>query len=287
MSSNLLKSGFVSYNTSEKRVIESHKRLEKIIGNTRNLEQRQQMVASDLIEPSEGDELDALFEEEFSQTVYRETADHVSVAPVMHFDGPTPDELIAQAMEEIEQMKAAAQEDIERIKAQAYDAAHHDGRNDGFDYGHAEAVKEIEALKKQLHDKERELEEVYQQKMESLEPLFVDALTDIYEHVIGAKVSTDREIVLHLLGNAIRNVDGGRNFFVRVAKEDYSIVNAHKQQLLERMPNATLEVIEDVTLKSGDCLLETDGGIFDCSVDVELKALNAKLRMLAYQKEGQ
>lgn len=287
MSSNLLKSGFVSYNTDEKRVIESYKRLEKIIGNTRSTEQRQQLVASDLIEPSEGDELDALFEEEFSQTVYRETAEHVSVAPVVHYDGPTPEELIAQAQEEIEQMKAAAQEDIERIKVQAYESAHHDGRNEGFEFGHAEAVKEVEALKQQLRDKEKELEEVYQQKMESLEPLFVDVLTDIYEHVIGAKVSVDKDIVLHLLGNAIRNVDSGRNFFVRVAKEDYDIVNSHKNQLLERMPNATLEVIEDVTLKSGDCLLETDGGIFDCSVDVELKALNAKLRMLAYNKEGQ
>ena len=104
--------------------------------------------------------------------------------------------------------------------------------------------------------------------------------------MIGAKVSTDREIVLHLLGNAIRNVDGRRNFFVRVAKEDYEYVSAHKDELLERMPNATLDVIEDITLKTGDCLLETEGGIFDCSVDVELKALNAKLRMLAYQKEG-
>ena len=285
MSSNLLKSGFITYNTTEKRVIESNERLEKIIGKTLNTGQRQPHVASDFIEPSEPDELDALFEDGFSENVYRESADHVTVTPVMHYDGPSPEELLEKAREEIEQMKAAAQEDIERIKVQAYESACHDGRNEGYDHGHAEAAHEIQEMKQQLRNKERELEEVYQKKMEELEPLFVDELTRIYEHVIGVKVSEDRDIVLHVLGNAIRNVDSGHQFFVRVSTNDYDAVNEKKHQLIERMPNATLEVIEDVTLKPGNCLLETEGGIFDCSIDVELRALNAKLRMLAYQKE--
>ena len=39
---------------------------------------------------------------------------------------------------------------------------------------------------------------------------------------------------------------------------------------------------EDVTLKKNQCLIETDGGIFDCSLGVELKELKKQLLLLSY-----
>ena len=29
-------------------------------------------------------------------------------------------------------------------------------------------------------------------------------------------------------------------------------------------PNATVEIVKDITLGKGECLIETEGGIFDC-----------------------
>jgi len=45
-------------------------------------------------------------------------------------------------------------------------------------------------------------------------------------------------------------------------------------------PDANLEIVEDPTLNENECIIETDGGIFDCSVGVELEELSRKLKTL-------
>ena len=93
--------------------------------------------------------------------------------------------------------------------------------------------------------------------------------------------------MLHLLDNAIRNIEGGRNFLVHVSKEDRDEVEEHKDLLLRGLGSGTsIDIIEDMTLKKGDGFIETDSGIFDFSVTTELELLNKELRLLAYSKDG-
>ena len=45
-----------------------------------------------------------------------------------------------------------------------------------------------------------------------------------------------------------------------------------------------IEIIEDIALVKGDCLIETDGGIFDCGISTQLEELSKKLRVLSFEK---
>ena len=57
----------------------------------------------------------------------------------------------------------------------------------------------------------------------------------------------------------------------------------HRDDLAEGLgSSATVEVINDVTLTAGNCFVETDGGIFDCSLGTELELLKKELRVLSY-----
>ena len=47
--------------------------------------------------------------------------------------------------------------------------------------------------------------------------------------------------------------------------------------------NATLEVVEDAALRKNECMIETEGGIYDCSLDVQLAALRRELLLLSYE----
>ena len=49
--------------------------------------------------------------------------------------------------------------------------------------------------------------------------------------------------------------------------------------------NATMEIIEDVSLHKNECLIETEGGIFDCGLGTQLSELTRKLKLLSYEKE--
>ena len=43
------------------------------------------------------------------------------------------------------------------------------------------------------------------------------------------------------------------------------------------------EVIEDATLKPNDCLIESDGGIWDCGLGTQMDLLEKQLRILSYE----
>ena len=48
-------------------------------------------------------------------------------------------------------------------------------------------------------------------------------------------------------------------------------------------PNATVEIVNDITLGKGECLIETEGGIFDCGLGTQLSELRQKLKLLSYE----
>ena len=43
----------------------------------------------------------------------------------------------------------------------------------------------------------------------------------------------------------------------------------------------TLDITTDETLGKNDCIIETDGAVFDCSLDKELVNLTKKIKMLS------
>ena len=45
-----------------------------------------------------------------------------------------------------------------------------------------------------------------------------------------------------------------------------------------------VDFVQDATLAPASCLIETENGVFDCSLETELKELKRKLMLLAYRR---
>ena len=137
-----------------------------------------------------------------------------------------------------------------------------------------------------LHQKEQ-LEADYKKMVDTLEPEMVDALTQIYEHVFAVDLRNDKNIILHLLQTALSRLEPGNDFIVHVSPDDYDMIVDEKKRLRENItsPNATMEIIEDPMLKENECIIETDGGVFDCSIGVELEELSRKLKLLSFERK--
>lgn len=287
--SNLFKSGFVNFQEGEARVIDSNKivakRLGGIIGNASTGQDAP--ISNDGFQQAEFEEMDeetrkALFGEE-SGNIYREQ-------PV--YEGPSPEELLEQARQEIEEMRSSAAQEIESLKQQAFDEGQRAGYDDGFARGHSEALLEADKAEKKAQAAIQETEAVrdklyreYEQRLQELEPMVIDELTGIYDHVFAAGLKEQSGILFHLLDTTLHRIDSGKEFIVRVSQTDYEYINAHKDELLTGMPGVRMDVVADVMMKRGEGMIETGGGIFDCSIDVELQELRHRIHMLAYQKE--
>lgn len=223
--------------------------------------------------------VDALFEEDGKSAV---------VKSVSQAEQEKIQEQLEQARAELEetrqqseQMLIQAQDEIEEMKRQALEQAQEQGYQEGYQKG----MREADALKEECLLKEAQLEEAFQQKIEELEPMFIETLTGIYEHIFKVDLSNYRSLVENLLIDALQKTDSARNYIIHVSKEDYPEVCKQKERIQEETGTlaAGFEVISDMTLSPAQCMIETENGIFDCSLGTELEELSRKLKLLSYK----
>ncbi len=219
-------------------------------------------------EPSDGD---GMFAPISPEVIHKE--------PV--YDGPSPEELILQAEAEIENMKQAAYNEIEQQKAMGYEEGKAQGYNDGKAMADAEIADQLAAIEQERAG----LMQQYEELAADLEPRFVHTLTSIYEKIFDVDLSSHRELILGLLKNAFSHIDRSKNYLIHVSPDDHPYVTEHKEELLESLGNTAdvvIDIVEDITMKRNDCMIETPDGIFDCSLDTELASLRKKLELLSY-----
>jgi flagellar assembly protein FliH len=207
------------------------------------------------------------------------------------------EELITEAKTEIENMKQEAQTHIEqeRVKAveegksQGYQEGLEEGKAEGYKQGHQEGLDSVAQLKEELLKENEEakdkLEKEYQQKLREVEPKFIDTLTGIYEHIFHVNLKNSRELIVYLIQNTMRNIEGSGTYLIHISKEDFPFASMQKKELVKgtNINLDNVELLEDVTLNKNECMIETGNGVFDCSLGTQLEALNEQLRLLSYE----
>lgn len=205
-------------------------------------------------------------------------------------EGPTLEEVRAQidaeleaAREEVEQIKSLARSEIDAEKRAAID----EGRNSGYAEGLQMAQNEADRMRSELEAEKARLEAEYDQLIDELEPKFIDTITDIYRHIFNVNLENDKDILVHLIDSTLRRLDSSKTFIVHVSQDDYAYVSQQKKSLTETAVGGRgmVEVIEDITLRKNECMIETDGGIFDCGVGTQLEELTKKLKLLSFEKD--
>lgn len=277
LSSNLLKSNWVQVQSDDTRIINSN----SILGK------RMRELGIEPLPPEEGEKQEGFRSGLSAEDVSGLSADGEEGSPVIKaepappepvYEGPTPEELIAQAQEEIRQMREAAQAEITAARAQALEEGRHEGRMQGYQEGAASADAELSKAR-------AELEAAYSDRVRQLEPEFIKQLTAIYEQVFHIELGDYQNLILRLLEGCMLKIETSSNYIIHVGPEDYPFVSMQKKVLMEVMGNkhAALEVVEDATMKKNECMIEADGGIYDCSLDMQLTALRRELLQLSYE----
>ena len=279
--SNLFKAGFVSFDQSDARIIDNNDLSNRKIEAYQERElkrQRTRMMQEEGYE--EGDSV-----EDFVPGIGLEQIDQLTQDQNMlgSFPDPQFDMEAQQAQEQAEMIINDAQQQAENIRSQAMEQ----GRQQGYETGYQEGLAAVEQIKQETLQKQEELDKEYQQIVDELEPEMVDVLTQIYEHVFGVDMREDKGIILHLLKNTLSRIEPGNNLIVHISPDDYDDVMEEKDSIdaCITSPSTTMEIIEDPLLKKNECMIESDSGVFDCSLGVELSELTRKLKLLSFDRK--
>ena len=182
-------------------------------------------------------------------------------------------------------IKAEPQIDYEaKAKAKA-EEIRTSAKTQGYEEGRASAEQENEQLRVQLEEsyrkKQGDLDSDYRDKREHMEQDLVDVIVTVFEKVFHIQFDDKKEILMHLIEDAILNIEDDKRFRVKVAEDNALFLENHKTEILDRVGHdIELEIVSDATVEGNDCTIETDSGVFNCSLGTQLENLIKDIRSL-------
>lgn len=186
--------------------------------------------------------------------------------------------IIDEANAEAERIIAQAQAQAEAVLA----AAREEGYKAGIKEGNDEVRSNISELETEYSDRRRELEEEYEKKFSKMEPMLVDTLLKVFSKVTHTMAEDKKDMILCLINSVMRNTDISREFYIRVSPLDYKFVMNNQGRIESAVAkDAHVEIAEDTSLGRNECIIETDAGVFDCSLDIQLENLIKDIRLLS------
>lgn len=209
-------------------------------------------------------------------------------------------ESLAQINKQSEEILAAANEEAERILEEARqmaegivnkaneetEAIKNDAAQSGYNDGCIKAEAKIEEMRQELdneyNQRKEELERDYEEKKANIEPELVDILTDVFKKVTLTVAEDNQEIIMHLINGVMRNADSSHNFIIKVSPDDYKfLINNQGKLYVAMSKEVNIDILEDPTMKRNECIIETDTGVFNCGLDIELDNLIKDLKLLS------
>lgn len=191
----------------------------------------------------------------------------------------------AEAEKIIEDARLQAEQiiaDANKNAAAAFEEAKQNGYYEGNAAAQEEADKKQEQLEAEYNNRKKELEQEYNDLKEKVEPQLVEVITDVFRKVTGVVAEDNQQIILHLINDVMHNADGSRDYVIKVSPEDYKfLVNNQGKIYCAMSREVNIDIVEDTGLERNQCMIETNTGIFNCSLDIELNNLIKNIKLLS------
>jgi flagellar assembly protein FliH len=189
----------------------------------------------------------------------------------------------AQAiLEEAQEKAKKIIEDAEaKIEAMQFHAES-EGHKEGYQQGYQESLQKQMAWEEESARQREALQQEYEEKQQSLEHDLVDVICQVVEKVFMIQFGDKKELILHGVDSVLTNVEGSHSFFIRVNEKNAEYLRENKDHIQAKVgQDVALDIVLDPVLDDTHCMIETDGGLFDCSMDVQMNNLIKDIKSLS------
>ena len=256
--SNLLKYNHVVVKNEDKHVIDSNELLKNILSAKKNTTSGNSFAEKSIPDPD---------------------------GFVRGIDAARVEKLISDEEEQQDDNNAG----ILDAKKQAEDIlkdARENGYKEGYEKGTFESKQQSDGLQAKLEadykSMSEKLQNEYDEKYQVMESELVDTLMEVFSKVTLTIAEDKKDLVLLLIQRTLKDADANKDFLIRVSDVDYGFVMNSIDKLYDCVSlDSKIEVVRDNTLKKNQCIIETDAGAFDCSLDIQLEGLISEIKLLS------
>ena len=276
--SNLIKSAFFNVEQEDKRIIDSDSHVEEFIPNIFS-------AAIENYSDNESDDFSYQDGEEDIEASYHDGMSVIRIDDVLEEEKQKLEEenrqkaaeILEEANEKASKIINEANENSDRIKKEAYE----EGMNQGLSDGRQQAQEEADMLRKEFESEcDKRMDQITQYE-NSLESKFADILIGLVTKITGIVCEDKKDVIIYLIDNALHNVSKSKDITIRVSKNDIMMVESEKDKFISGLSDdVSLDIVEDDSLSDNQCIIETESGVIDCSLDAQLDNLKEQLRLI-------
>jgi len=181
----------------------------------------------------------------------------------------------ARWTEKLQAERKAHEEEIRRLQAESA-AARRQAELQGYERGHREAAeqheKRLAGALAALHQAAAQVREGLDSIVAGLEPQTLRLAVALAEKVMAAELRSDPQTLSAVLRDALRHLQGRAALRARLNPDDAKHIKACPEQ----PETSSIELTPDPDVPAGSCVIETESGEFDASIDTRLQeAVNA------------
>jgi flagellar biosynthesis/type III secretory pathway protein FliH len=182
-----------------------------------------------------------------------------------------PLHILIAAQEKAAELMAQAEARADEIRAEA--------RREGEAAGHEQGKSDLLPALVAFADAGQSLIIFEEQLIARYAPHLVQLALDIAEKIIGRAVAADAAIVASVLERAKNEVGYAKQLRICLHPDDLKVLEELRPDLLhaEGAHGRALEVVESRDLSRGGCRLETEAGIVDATLPIQLDEMRRQL----------
>ncbi len=182
------------------------------------------------------------------------------------------------------QIISDAQSEAEEIR----ENARKEGYQQGLEEGNMEAMKRADTYLENIHKEQeiviQEARQQMEQELYEAQAQMVDMACMFIEKLTGMLVDEYKPVMLHIINNTLSDSDTSNKFIIKVSEKNYPYILDNKDRLVGAgNPNISIEVYGDSKLDDRQCIIESDNGIVDLSMDVQVKNLITAIKLMSEQ----
>ena len=175
-----------------------------------------------------------------------------------------------------------AEEQAESIRKQAgetgYQAGFQKGRKEGYKSGWDEAARNARETQEQaralLTDAHRETRQYIARTREEI----IQLAASMAKGMIRYSVDVREESIVEMVKNALHQAEERKQVLIRCPAQYVSVLEENVRQFQKVCPNANFAILEDPSVKSPGCIIETEDQVMDLEIDRQLDNIVNALR---------
>ncbi|HDY88388.1 MAG TPA: hypothetical protein ENH82_09805 [bacterium] len=180
--------------------------------------------------------------------------------------------------DEVSSIEESTEKKIEEAYQGGYDKGFNDGKEkeyaDREDYLNEHFSDRFKVVEKLVGEARKKNEKAFQ----GLEDNIIHLAINIAETIVHKNIETDPSIIIEIVTEAMSRLISSETIILKVSENDYQVIKEKYDKWLGMAGNVKEFNIEiDKRLISGDCFIETEGGIIDASISSRLDILAEEL----------